>query len=123
MSLPGQVPPPPDLDRQNPTDDNADGGGGEQSELGSSSPPTSGNMVLTWPYRFSIAMREVIRSGRGVRRLVTLCGSIQQLVRENDRRLLDTPDGEDDNEDTEVTQPPEDPQELERRSVFVTCRP
>lgn len=28
------------------------------------------------------------RSGRGVRRIVTLCGTITQLVAENDSRLL-----------------------------------
>jgi len=62
-------------------------------------------------------MREVIRSGRGIRRLVTLCGTILQLVKENDRRLLDPPDDhpESGDEDPEAPQPPQDPQELAQR--------
>ncbi|KAF9783664.1 hypothetical protein BJ322DRAFT_1007579, partial [Thelephora terrestris] len=52
--------------------------------------------------------------GRGIRWLVTLCGSIQQLVMENDRRLLGVSDEEDeDNEET--PRPPQDPQELAQR--------
>jgi hypothetical protein len=38
------------------------------------------------------------RSGRGIRRLITLCGTITQLVAEYDRRLLE-PDGDDDDND------------------------
>jgi len=56
-------------------------------------------------------MREVIRSGRGIRRLVTLCGTIRQLVKENDQRLLDLPDTDPESDD-EAPQPPRDPQEL-----------
>jgi len=73
--------------------------------------------MVTWSHRVSLAMRKVIRSGRGIRRLVTLCGNIQQLVKENDRRLqnLTDSDEDDDDEDPEVPQPPQDPQELARR--------
>ena len=48
---------------------------------------------------------------------MTLCGTIRQLVKENDRRLLNLSDeGEDkDDEDLEAPQPPQDPLELERR--------
>jgi len=61
-------------------------------------------------------MREVIRSGRGIRRLVSLFGTIRQLVKENDRRLLDLSDSdEEDEEDPEAPQPPQDPQEVARR--------
>ena len=45
---------------------------------------------------------------------MTLCGSIQQLVLENDRRLLGASD-EEDEENEEVPQPPQDPQELARK--------
>lgn len=58
----------------------------------------------------------MIRSGRGILRLVTLCSSIRNLVKEGDRRLLDLPDDEDDDDDdTEPPQPPQDPQELAER--------
>jgi len=62
-------------------------------------------------------MREVIRSGRGIRRLVTLCSTILQLVKESDRRLLGSSDAdpESDDEDPEAPQPPQDPQELAQR--------
>ena len=49
-------------------------------------------------------MREVIRSGRGIRRLVVLYGTIQQLVRESDRRLLNPEGSDDDEEDPEAPQ-------------------
>ena len=40
-------------------------------------------------HSLSIAeVRQTKRSGRGVRRIVTLCGTITQLVAENDRHLL-----------------------------------
>lgn len=77
-------------------------------------------VVLTQPYRAALTMREVVRSGRGIRRLVTLCGTVRQLVKENDRRLLnlsDSDEDEDDDENPEVPQPPRDPEELARRSV------
>jgi len=70
----------------------------------------------TMSHRVSLGMRAVvIRSGRGIRRLVTLCGTVRQLVKENDRRLLDLPDSDSDEEDTEAPQPPQDPQEVARR--------
>ena len=72
-------------------------------------------VVLTSSYRVSIALRDMIRSGRGIRRLVTLYGSIPQLVKENDRRLLGSGDSDDEEEDPEAPQPPQDPQELEQR--------
>lgn len=38
------------------------------------------------------------RSGRGIRKLVLLCGPVSQLVDEHDRRLLGSgPDDDDDN--------------------------
>ena len=63
-------------------------------------------------------MRDAIRSGRGIRRLVTLCGTIRQLVRENDRRLRLNSSGSDEDEedeDDEAPQPLQDPQELAQR--------
>ena len=64
-------------------------------------------------------MRDVIRSGRGVRRLVSLFGTVRQLVKENDRRLLGSPDSdeEDEDENLDAPQPPQDPQEVARRYV------
>jgi len=74
-------------------------------------------VAFTWSYRTSLAIRKAIRSGRGIRRLVTLCGTIRQLVKESDRRLrnLSDSDEDDDDEDSEAPQPPQDPQELARR--------
>ena len=67
-------------------------------------------------YRVSLAIREVRQSGRGIRRLVTLCGAIRQLVKESDRRLLGSSDSDDDSgNDDEAPQPPQDPEELARR--------
>ena len=57
-------------------------------------------------------MREVIRSGRGIRRLVVLYGTIQQLVRESDRRLLSPEGSDDEEEDPEAPQLRQDRQEL-----------
>ena len=71
--------------------------------------------MLTWPNRISLARREVIRSGRGIRRLVTLSGTIRQLVEENDRRLLESSDSDPDDEDQEAPQPSQDPEELAQR--------
>ena len=71
-------------------------------------------------------MKEVIKSGRGIRRLVTLAGTIQQLVKENDQRLLGERDGESEgseDEDAEIPRPPLDPQELQRRSAFLVVLP
>jgi len=39
-------------------------------------------------------MRKVIWSGLGIRRLVALCGTVYQLVNENDRRLLGSSDAD-----------------------------
>ena len=39
------------------------------------------------------------RSGRGIRQLVTLSGSITQLIAENDRRLVSNSDSDSDNDD------------------------
>lgn len=42
------------------------------------------------------------RSGRGIRRIVTLCGTITQLVAENDRRLVEAdPDSSSSDNDEE----------------------
>lgn len=76
----------------------------------------AGKLVLTRSYRISSALRDTIRSGRGIRRLVTLCGSIHHLVKESDRRLLGGRDTDDDEVDEEdIPQPSQDPKELARR--------
>ena len=58
----------------------------------------------------------VRRSGRGIRRLVTLCGTVTQLVAEYDRSLLDEPNSDDDedsdNDNEDVT--PEKKEEIKR---------
>src|SRR5579872_6128962 len=59
-------------------------------------------------------MSSIRRSGRGIRRLVTLHGTIRQLVAESDRRLLDSLDDEDDG-NLGSPEPPQDPEELARR--------
>jgi hypothetical protein len=64
--------------------------------------------------------REEIRSGRGIRRLVFICGIIPQLVRENDRRLQDESNSGDEGEEPEVTQPPQDPEEVAQRLVLLS---
>jgi len=55
-------------------------------------------------------------SGRGIRRLVTLCGTVTQLVAEYDHRLLD-PEPDDDGDDSDDDVPPENKVEV-RRLVF-----
>lgn len=76
-------------------------------------------VTLTWSHRASLAIRGVIRSGRGIHRLVSLFGTVRQLVKESDRRLLGLPDSDDeDDEDPEASQPPQDPQEVAQRYVF-----
>ena len=44
-------------------------------------------------------MSQTKRSGRGIRWLITLCGSITQLIAENDCRLASNGDGEDDDDE------------------------
>ena len=67
----------------------------------------------TYPCSTVRKVRSVIRSGRGIRRLVSLCGTITQLVMENDRRLLaSASDGSDD--DNEEEEPPEKKEEVQR---------
>jgi hypothetical protein len=67
-------------------------------------------------------MQAVIKSGRGIRRLVTLCGTVTQLVSENDRRLP-RPEGDDDDDDEEEEEiPPEKKEEVQRR-VFSNTSP
>ena len=44
-------------------------------------------------------IRAIINSGRGICRLVTLCGTITQLVSKNDRRLPGSESDEDDDDD------------------------
>lgn len=59
--------------------------------------------------------------GRGIRRLVTLCGTVTQLVAEYDRRFLESEsddDGGDDNIDGDEDVPPENKAEV-RRLVFL----
>jgi hypothetical protein len=51
-----------------------------------------------------------------IRRLVTVCFTVRQLVKESDRRLLSLLDDEDDeDDDAEVHRPAQDPQELAQR--------
>ena|ERR1700753_2092752 len=98
------------------TDGDADKNGSGQSELESSILSHGWtSTILTLFCRVSIKMADVKRSGRGIRRLVTLCGTIQQLVMENDRRLLDAPDSANEEEDPEAHRPSQDLQELARR--------
>ena len=52
------------------------------------------------------------RSGRGIRRLVTLCGTVTQLIAEYDRGLPDSDDEDSDNDHEDVT--PEKKQEIKR---------
>jgi hypothetical protein len=66
------------------------------------------------------------RSGRGIRRLVTLCGTPTQLVAEYDRRLLESePDGDGGNDsnsgdaDSDEHLTAENKEEI-KRSVFST---
>ena len=75
-------------------------------------------VTLTLSCRASIAICEVIQRSRGTRRLTSLFGTVRQLVRESDRRLLPgflDSDEEDEAEDLEAPQPPWDPQEVTRR--------
>ena len=57
------------------------------------------------------------RSGRGIRRLVTLCGTVTQLVAEYDRRLLDSDPNSDDDDDADIDNEdlaPEKKEEIKR---------
>ena len=62
------------------------------------------------------------RSGRGIRRLITLCGTVTQLVAENDRRLIRQAeydsdadnDDDDDSDEADENLPPEKREELKR---------
>ena len=65
---------------------------------------------ISWTHNGSYLPRvleatQTRRSGRGIRRLVTLCGSITQLIAENDRRLAfdSDSDSDEDDEDDEAT--------------------
>ena len=61
--------------------------------------------------------QQVRKSGRGVRRLVTLCGTITQLVAEYDNRLLASESdagGDDDDDDGDGDHPPERKEEIRR---------
>jgi len=75
-------------------------------------------IVLTQFYRASLAISDVVRSGQGIRRLVTLCGNIQQLVKESDRRLAGgacSDDEDSDNENPTVSQPPQNLEEISQQ--------
>ena len=69
-------------------------------------------IALTWPYRVILAVTKQVQSGRGIRRLVTLCGTIPELIAENDRQLFAAEGIED---DEEGEQSPEDLQDLVQR--------
>lgn len=60
----------------------------------------------------------MVLSGRGIRRLVTVCGTVRELVQESDRRLF-AAEGTDmhDDEPDEGERSPEDLQELEQQWV------
>lgn len=67
--------------------------------------------------------KELRRCGRGIRRLVTLCGSVTQLLAEYDRRLLrpePDDDGVDNTDDADEDIPPEKREEV-RRLVLPTA--
>jgi len=61
------------------------------------------------------------RSGRGIRKLITLCGTVTQLVAENDRRLIRRAeydsDVDDDDDEADGDLPPEKREEI-KRQVF-----
>ena len=70
---------------------------------------------------FTIAeVKQAKRSGRGIRRLVTLCGTITQVVGEYDRRLLaNDPDADsDDSDDDDEEEHPLERREEIRRYVL-----
>ena len=66
-------------------------------------------------------IKQAKRNGRGIRRLVTLCGTVTQLIAEYDRRLLESEsnddnnnngDGDDDDDDNDPS--PEKKEEMKR---------
>jgi hypothetical protein len=65
----------------------------------------AGGHTCSLSYSATHRVRAVISSGRGIRRLVTLCGTITQLVSENDRRLPGTESEEEGDEDEEGESP------------------
>ena len=76
--------------------------------------------LLPDPYRIADEIKLTRTNGRGIRRLVTLCGTVAQLVAEYDRRLLESEsDDDDDDDDIEGNEdiPPENKAEI-RRLVF-----
>ena len=54
------------------------------------------------------------KSGRDIHRLVTLCGTITQLVAEHDRRLLASDPDADDGDDNDDNLSPEAKEEVAR---------
>ena len=71
-------------------------------------------VTLTCSHRAARKVQDIICSGRGIRRLVTLCGTVTQLVSENDRRLpgSESDNDNDDNDDEGI--PPEKRAEVQR---------
>ena len=61
------------------------------------------------PCRVVLEINQQVRNSRGICRLVTLCGTIQELVAENDQQLFAA---EGIKEDDNGEQSPEDLQEL-----------
>ena len=64
-------------------------------------------------------VKQVRRSGRGIRRLVTLCGTVTQLVAEYDCRLVASEsnassDGDDNDEEDDEDQHPDRREEIRR---------
>ena len=61
------------------------------------------------------------RSGRGIHRLVVLCGMVTQLVTENDRRLICQAEyngdmDENDDDEADANLPPEKREEIKRQA-------
>ena len=91
------------------------------------SEPSAPRSTSSRAYSPSVAedARLTRRSGRGIRRLVTLCGTITQLVAEYDRRLVESePDDNNNNENNSGEDlPPEAKEERDRyvlRNILLT---
>ena len=77
----------------------------------------------TYSHRIAEEIKLTRRSGRGIRRLVTLCGTVTQLVAEYDRRLLESESDDEDGDRNEDT-PLQNKEEVRRSGLpmFTTSR-
>jgi len=112
-----------------PPSDQDDGPGPENNDNNPTPPNTSNNRarsetesvlsfwrlctVILTPRRIIDEMKLTRTTGRGIRRLVTLCGTVTQLVDEYDRRLLD-PEPDDDGDESDDGVSPENKAEVQR---------